>query len=443
MAAVPSPDTPGGPNFLRWLQFRVSGFECPSVYQLVNPSARAVSICYWADANRRAYGIVCAAIDSRTNQQAAIKKIGDISATRWTRGARCARSSLAPKSRVQLWPAAAQILRHVRDHSNVITLPTSSRRRDVCMVYEIMDTDLHQIISSPQPLSDEHMQFFIYQLKYLHSAEVVHRDLKPSNLLLSDNCVLRICDFGPAACPTSPKEYFPSASTHVIDLLDRLLTFDQRARLLSGRLPARRRLQQAHRFPPRLDSRPRPAAQLAAAGVKEGASCTPTDDDTATNQPATAPATPAATPPDVYTAWRRLGIEAAPIQLRLFGTMVDSVLSRGAEQPAPVDLGKLGDAAQRRQLAQLQTAVAKGGARRLEHYVHNVVGALNLAPAMFGQRETYLDAVRRRQDREALAQLHNGAHWGTEETGRWLRRPREGRVCPHCHALPPVPQSVL
>ena len=110
MAAVPSPDTPGGPNFLRWLQFRVSGFECPSVYQLVNPSARAVSICYWADANRRgpphqlshsqdallppavAYGIVCAAIDSRTNQQAAIKKIGDISATRWTRGARCARS---------------------------------------------------------------------------------------------------------------------------------------------------------------------------------------------------------------------------------------------------------------------------------------------------------------------------------------------------------------
>ena len=113
------------------------------------------------------------------------------------------------------------------------------------------------------------------------------------------------------------------------------------------------------------------------------------------------------------------------------------------QQPAPVDLGKLGDAAQRRQLAQLQTAVAKGGARRLEHYVHNVVGALNLAPAMFGQRETYLDAVRRRQDREALAQLHNGAHWGTEETGRWLRRPREGRVCPHCHALPPVPQSVL
>ncbi|EFN60091.1 hypothetical protein CHLNCDRAFT_133405 [Chlorella variabilis] len=79
------------------------------------------------------------------------------------------------------------------------------------------------------------------------------------------------------------------------------------------------------------------------------------------------------------------------------------------QQPAPVDLGELGEAAQCRQLAQLQEALAKGGASRLEHYVHNVVGALNLAPAMFGQRETYLDAVRRRQDREALAQLRTGA----------------------------------
>ena len=103
------------------------------------------------------------------------------------------------------------------------------------------------------------------------------------------------------------------------------------------------------------------------------------------------------------------------------------------QQPAPVDLGELGEAAQRRQLAQLQEALAKGGASRLEHYVHNVVGALNLAPAMFGQRETYLDAVRRRQDREALAQLRTGSHWGAEETGRWTRRPREQRVCPHCH----------
>ena len=64
----------------------------------------------------------------------------------------------------------------------------------------LFESDLDRIIASEQRLSDQHAQYFIYQilrgLKFVHSANVLHRDLKPSNLLVNSNCDLAICDFG-------------------------------------------------------------------------------------------------------------------------------------------------------------------------------------------------------------------------------------------------------
>jgi mitogen-activated protein kinase 1/3 len=63
-----------------------------------------------------------------------------------------------------------------------------------------MESDLDRIITSRQALTNQHHQYFLYQilrgLKYIHSAHVLHRDLKPSNLLVNGNCDLAICDFG-------------------------------------------------------------------------------------------------------------------------------------------------------------------------------------------------------------------------------------------------------
>ena len=71
---------------------------------------------------------------------------------------------------------------------------------DVYIVMDLMDTDLHRVIYSTQSLSDQHIQFLMFQLlsavAYLKSSNVIHRDLKPSNILVNSACELRVCDFG-------------------------------------------------------------------------------------------------------------------------------------------------------------------------------------------------------------------------------------------------------
>ena len=124
-----------------------------------------------------AYGVVCSALDNTTGEKVAIKKINK------------AFEHLTDTKRTL---REIKILLHFQ-HENVIRIrdilqPISyDRFDDVYIVSELMDTDLHQIIASPQPLTDDHCQYFLYQilraLKYIHSAHVLRRDLKPSNLL--------------------------------------------------------------------------------------------------------------------------------------------------------------------------------------------------------------------------------------------------------------------
>jgi mitogen-activated protein kinase 1/3 len=78
--------------------------------------------------------------------------------------------------------------------------PNTIDLMDIYIVTDLMESDLDRIISSSQPLTEQHFQYFIYQIlrgmKYIHSANVLHRDMKPSNLLVNANCDLAICDFG-------------------------------------------------------------------------------------------------------------------------------------------------------------------------------------------------------------------------------------------------------
>ena len=76
---------------------------------------------------------------------------------------------------------------------------SKSNFEDIYIISGLMETDMASILRSPHRLSDEHCQFFLYQilrgLKYVHSAGLVHGSLKPRILLVNSNCDLKISDF--------------------------------------------------------------------------------------------------------------------------------------------------------------------------------------------------------------------------------------------------------
>ena len=136
------------------------------------------------------YGCIADARDRRTGERVAVKKIKD-----------AMEDGLDTKHILR----EIRLLRHFR-HENVLTLldimtpPANGPWRDVYLVLERMDTDLHYVLHSGQAFSGPHAQWISYQLlrgvKAIHSASAIHRDLKPSNLLINKNCDLKICDFG-------------------------------------------------------------------------------------------------------------------------------------------------------------------------------------------------------------------------------------------------------
>ncbi|KAG0218994.1 kinase-like domain-containing protein [Mortierella sp. GBAus27b] len=137
-----------------------------------------------------AYGVVCAAKNTQTGEDVAIKKVTKV----------FEKAILAKRALREV-----KLLRHFAGHENITSIQDMDITNvmdfnEIYLVQELMEADLHQIIRSEQPLTDAHFQYFIYQicrgLKYIHSANVLHRDLKPGNLLVNADCELKICDFG-------------------------------------------------------------------------------------------------------------------------------------------------------------------------------------------------------------------------------------------------------
>ncbi|PAA47861.1 hypothetical protein BOX15_Mlig004757g3 [Macrostomum lignano] len=135
-----------------------------------------------------AFGVVWSVVDPRDGKRLALKKIPNVF-----------QNIIAAKRAFRELNFLYQT-RHENIVSVVSVLEEPNFPFEIYLLCDLMQTDLHKIIVSPQALSVDHVKIFLYQLlrglKYLHSANILHRDIKPGNLLVNSDCKLKICDFG-------------------------------------------------------------------------------------------------------------------------------------------------------------------------------------------------------------------------------------------------------
>ena len=128
-------------------------FDIDEIYELIKPIGHG------------SYGIVCSAKHIKTNEYVAIKKI---------------QKAFINLSETKRNLRELILLKKFNHHSNILSLrdiiqPEANLNKfnDLYLVTDLLSSDLHQIITSKQALSIEHIQYFIYQilrgLKYIHS----------------------------------------------------------------------------------------------------------------------------------------------------------------------------------------------------------------------------------------------------------------------------------
>uniref|UniRef100_A0A0N4Z9F1 Mitogen-activated protein kinase n=1 Tax=Parastrongyloides trichosuri TaxID=131310 RepID=A0A0N4Z9F1_PARTI len=146
-----------------------------------------------------AYGIVWKATDLRSRETVALKKIFD---------------AFRNQTDAQRTFREVMFLQEFGRHPNVVKLFNvlkADNNKDIYLVFEFMEADLHNVIKKGTILKDIHKQYIMCQLfraiRFLHSGNVLHRDLKPSNVLLDADCRIKLADFGLARSLSQLEEY--------------------------------------------------------------------------------------------------------------------------------------------------------------------------------------------------------------------------------------------
>ena len=132
-----------------------------------------------------AYGIVYKCLNTETNEIVAIKKFLD-------------EYEKLPKNIIN---REIFILQKSKNENIVKLLEVFLNNGYLYLVFEYVEKNLIQLIEEyPKGLNQELIRTFIYQIcqaiSYLHKRNIIHRDIKPENILIKDNSIIKLCDFG-------------------------------------------------------------------------------------------------------------------------------------------------------------------------------------------------------------------------------------------------------
>ncbi|EQB61537.1 cell division protein kinase [Vairimorpha apis BRL 01] len=126
------------------------------------------------------YGDVFEALDIDTNTKVALKKI-KLNETEGMPGTALREISILKKLK----------------HKNIICLYRVIHTESLLtLVFELMDFDLKQYLNVSNINTISLVNQLVSGVRFLHFNKIIHRDLKPQNILVNNEGILKIADFG-------------------------------------------------------------------------------------------------------------------------------------------------------------------------------------------------------------------------------------------------------
>ncbi|KAG1338452.1 putative Serine/threonine protein kinase [Cocos nucifera] len=191
------------------------------------------------------YGVVCFALDTHTGEKVAIKKINDIF------------EHVSDATRILREIKLLRLLHHpdIVEIKHILLPPSRKEFKDIYVVFELMESDLHQVIKANDDLTPEHYQFFLYQLlkglKYIHTELLTGKPLFPGKNVVhqldlmtdllgtpSPEAIARVRNEKARRYLSSMRrkkpipfsQKFPNADPLALHLLERMLAFEPKDR---------------------------------------------------------------------------------------------------------------------------------------------------------------------------------------------------------------------